>query len=186
MVSTECLRSSLSPRTLQRAGEKTKVWNSKRGASRREVALAFHQTGNFQKGMLAILTRGEGYLICCFSFRPKGSTNSKKEIMAHCFHLKGTVKVLISTSDQESIITCFLQNYISVSTYLFCWQTTLQGYLTYPALSNHHSLGTPKSTEGCVGGQICFTDNTDTSDIWDVVGIVHVKHSSVHNLGESI
>lgn len=66
--------------------------------------------------------------------------------------------------------------------YLFWWQPALDGNVTHPAFRNHHSLWTPKATECCIGRQVGFTDCAYAADVWDVVRVVHVKHSSVHNL----
>lgn len=71
---------------------------------------------------------------------------------------------------------------VSIDLYLLCWQTTLQDNVTHPALSNHHSLGTSKATECCVGGQVSLANYTHALDVWDVVGVIHMEQSSVHNL----
>lgn len=63
---------------------------------------------------------------------------------------------------------------VSVGLYLLRWQATLLSKVAHPALSNHHSLGPSKATEGCVGRQVGLANNARAAHVGDVVGVIQV------------
>lgn len=63
---------------------------------------------------------------------------------------------------------------VSVGLYLLRWQATLLSKVAHPALSNHHSLGPSKATEGCVGRQVGLANNAHAAHVGDVVGVIQV------------
>lgn len=65
---------------------------------------------------------------------------------------------------------------------LFGRQAAADGHLVQDALDHGQALGAPEAPEGCVRRQVGFTHHAPTSQVGDLVAVVHMEDSFVHYL----